>query len=379
MKVIFFANTDWYLYNFRLGFAKYLRERGFEVVMVSPDGEYRQLIEAQGFRWIGVTMDRLSLHPTREWSVLRQINRVYASEKPDIVHHFTLKCVVYGSFVAALRGIRNRVNAIEGMGYVFASTDWKALALRPVVKGLVKCAVRGKNARVTFLNFHDLEDFDGNRKKPRENVRMILGAGIDTTMFQPNERHPSDGVTKALFAGRLLWDKGLREYVEAARVLREANVTVKFLMAGRPDPGNPASVSMEDVEKWQASGYIEYLGHVNDMPSLLASVDMVVLPSYREGAPRILIEAAAAGLPIVATDVPGCKDIVQHGGNGLLVPVRQVDPLARAIRRLHENAAERRRMGLCGREKALQEFDDAVVFEETFAVYKELISSDRAA
>lgn len=379
MKVIFFANTDWYLYNFRLGFAKYLRERGFEVVMVSPDGEYRQLIEAQGFRWIGVTMDRLSLHPTREWSVLRQINRVYASEKPDIVHHFTLKCVVYGSFVAALRGIRNRVNAIEGMGYVFASTDWKALALRPVVKGLVKCAVRGKNARVTFLNFHDLEDFDGNRKKPRENVRMILGAGIDTTIFQPNERHPSDGVTKALFAGRLLWDKGLREYVEAARVLREANVTVKFLMAGRPDPGNPASVSMEDVEKWQASGYIEYLGHVNDMPSLLASVDMVVLPSYREGAPRILIEAAAAGLPIVATDVPGCKDIVQHGGNGLLVPVRQVDPLARAIRRLHENAAERRRMGLCGREKALQEFDDAVVFEETFAVYKELISSDRAA
>ena len=344
------------------------------MVMYSPDGPYGRLLEAAGFRWRTLRMDRLSVQPVRELAVLRQIADVYASEKPDIVHHFTIKCVVYGSFIAWLQGIRNRVNAIEGMGYVFASRELRALALRPIVRGLMKCMVRGANARVIFHNTDDLLEFDGERSRPRENARVILGAGVDTAVFRPAQERSENGVTKVLFAGRLLWDKGIKEFVEAARVLYEANVAVKFLMAGTPDPGNHASIAMHEVESWQARGWIEYLGYVADMPALLRSVDMMVLPSYREGAPRSLIEAAAAGVAIVTTDVPGCKDVVEHKVTGLIVPVREVGPLVDAIRFLHDHPEERRRLGKAGREKALNQFDDALVFEQTFAVYKELLA-----
>lgn len=374
LKVIFFANTEWYLYNFRLAFARFLRDRGFEVVMFSPEGPYGRLLEAEGFRWITLRMDRLSVHPIRELSVLRQISAVYAAEKPDIVHHFTIKCVVYGSFIAWWHGIRNRVNAIEGMGYVFLSNEVRALALRPIVRLLMRWMVRGKKARVIFHNHEDVLAFGAGSTTGSENVRIILGAGIDTTMFQPAPGDASDGATRVLFAGRLLWDKGVKEYVEAARQLRAAGLKMRFLVAGSPDAGNPASVSMRDVESWQADGSIEYLGHVADMPALLRNIDIMVLPSYREGAPRSLIEAAAAGKAIVATDVPGCKDVVEHGSTGLLVPVREVPPLVEAIRFLHEHPDERRRFGRRGREKALNQFDELLVFEQTYAVYQELLA-----
>lgn len=377
MKVIFFANTDWYLYNFRLGLAKFLRDRNFEVVMFSPDGPYGPLLQAEGFRWITLDMDRLSINPRREMSVLRQIAAVYASEKPDIVHHFTIKCVVYGSLIAWLRRIPSCVNAVEGMGYVFASDQFRARTLRPIVRGLMKCVVSGKRSRLILHNSDDLEIFGRERRAPRDNVRMILGAGVDTSLFTPRQPQNNDApraTTKVLYAGRLLWDKGVAEYVEAAQRLRSTGAPVEFLMAGTPDPGNPASVPEQQVARWQTDGWVNYLGHVTDMAALLRSVDIMVLPSYREGAPRSLIEAAASGLPIVATDVPGCRDVVDHGVNGVLVPVRQAVPLVEAIKTLHDQPETRARMGQAGRQKALNEFDERIVFEKTFAVYNELLA-----
>ncbi|HEV7393253.1 MAG TPA: glycosyltransferase family 4 protein [Burkholderiales bacterium] len=373
MKVLFFANTEWYLYNFRLAFAKFLRDRGFEVVMVSPVGPYGARLVAEGFRWIGLDMDRRSIHPGRELSVLYRLSKIYAAEKPDIVHHFTIKCVVYGSLIAWRLGIRKRVNAVAGMGYVFTSTALRARLLKPFVAALMKLLVRGSHARLIIQNNDDFSAFQTARVAPPANIRLIRGSGVDTSRFRPRGQ-PRSGRTRVLFAARLLRDKGIGEYVEAARILKRENIAVDMLIAGLPDSGNPSSVAPEQIEQWLQEGCITHLGHVDDMPALLSDVDIAVLPSYREGAPRSLIEAAAAGLPIVSTDVPGCREVVEHQVNGLLVPVRQAEPIVEAIRFLHQQPLERVRMGQAGREKMLRQFDQRLVFEATHAVYLELIA-----
>jgi glycosyltransferase involved in cell wall biosynthesis len=375
VKVLFFANTEWYLYNFRLAFAKFLRDRGFEVVMVSPAGPYGARLMAEGFRWIGLDMDRRSIHPRRELAVLRQLSKIYAAEKPDIVHHFTIKCVVYGSFIAWRRGIRNRVNAIAGMGYVFTSAALRARLLKPCVVALMKVLLRGTHARLVVQNNDDFKAFQKARIASPANMRLIRGSGVDTSLFRPRENRRKAPVTRILFAARLLWDKGIGEYVAAAQALKRENIAVDMLIAGMPDIGNPSSVASAQIEQWLHERSVIHLGHVDDMPELMSKVDIVVLPTtYGEGVPRSLIEAAAAGLAIIATDVPGCREIVEHQVNGLLVPAHEVERLVEAIRFLHQNPDERIRMGQAGREKVLRQFDQRLVFEATHAVYLELLA-----
>jgi glycosyltransferase involved in cell wall biosynthesis len=374
VKVIFFANTDWYLYNFRLALAKFLRDRGLEVVMLSPVGSYGPLLQAEGFRWIGLDMNRRSLNPARELALIRRISAVYAAEKPDIVHHFTIKCVVYGSLIARWYGIRNRVNAVTGMGYVFSDDGYRARLLRPVVRNLIRATLGGESSRLILQNHDDLAAFVAADLAATERTHVIMGSGVDTSRFQPSPAPRAPGTIRVLLASRLLWDKGIREYIEAARLLKEGGLPIQFLLAGNPDPGNPASVPESQITKWQDEADIEYLGHVADMPRLLAEIDVAVLPSYREGVPRSLLEAAACGLPIVTTDVPGCREVVRHGRNGLLVPARDPAALAAAIRFMYEMPEERRRMGLAARATVLNDFDQRIVFEKTFAVYRDLLS-----
>jgi len=374
MKILFFANTDWYLYNFRLALAKYLRAQDLEIVLLSPVGPYGELLRAEGFRWIGLEMNRRSLNPGRELGLIRRIAAVYAAEKPDIVHHFTIKCVVYGSLIARWQGIRNRVNAVTGLGYVFSAGGFRARLLRPLVRRLIKAALDGDGACVILQNRDDVAAFAASGVASKDRTHLILGSGVDISRYRPQPLRSSAALMKVVLASRLLWDKGIGEYIEAARLLREEGLAVEFLLAGSPDPGNPASVSPRQVAKWEKDGAITYLGHVSDMPRLLSEIDVAVLPSYREGAPRSLLEAAACALPIVTTDVPGCREVVEHGLNGLLVPARDAVGLADAIRYLYENPAERLRMGQAGRVKALAHFDQRIVFEKTLGVYRELLT-----
>ena len=375
MKVIFFANTDWYLYNFRLALARYLHEQQFEVIMVSPAGPYGPLLEREGFRWIPVEMNRLSLNPVRELALVRRISAIYAAEKPDIVHHFTIKCVVYGSFIARWHGIPSRINAVTGLGYVFSDQSIKARLLRPLVRHLIRLALRGRGSRLIVQNTDDLSAFVSAGVASPHETHLIRGSGVDTTTFRPLHGGIEPPFTRVLLASRLLLDKGIREYIEAACLLRQQDIPVQFFLAGSPDPGNPASVPIAQVNAWRDAGVIRYLGHVDDMPRLLRDMDLVVLPSYREGTPRSLLEAAACGLAIVTTDVPGCREVVKHGFNGLLVPPRDPIALAAAIQRLCMDTDERKRMGIAGREKVLNDFDQRRVLEETFAVYRQLLSA----
>ena len=377
-KVVLFANTDWYLYNFRLSLARKLRDDGFEVVLMSPDGEYGPKLRELGFRWQPVPMNRRSLNPLRELALVVWLARFLSRERPEIVHGFTIKCAVYGSLASKLAGVPARVNAVAGMGYVFTSRDAKARLLRPVVRRVMRSALNGRGTALILQNPDDVALFEQARIVDQTAIRLIKGSGVNLARFtvRPDTETDAQRPLRILLAARLLWDKGVAEYVDAARALRQENRSVKFLLAGLPDEGNPASVDRAIVEGWVREGLIEWLGHVSDMPKLLQEIDVMVLPSYREGLPKALIEAAACGLPLITTDAPGCREVVtMNGVDGISVPVRDRDALANAIRLLDDDRVLARKLGLAARDRALKEFDERIVIEKTLAVYRELMPS----
>lgn len=373
MKIVLFANTAWYLYNFRRTLALALRDAGHEVVLVSPADGYGARLRALGLDWRAVPMQRRSLNPLREAQLLAHLVALLRRERPDLVHGFTIKCAVYGALAARAAGVPARVGAVAGMGYVFTSKDRKARVLRPLVRALLRLALGGPGSRVILQNPDDVAQFRALRLAPADSIRLIAGSGVDCTRFQPPTVRRSGGAFTVVLPARLLWDKGIAEYVQAARLLRGQGRAIRFLLAGAPDAGNPAAVPEATVRGWQAEGAIEWLGHVEDMAALLRDVDVVALPSfYREGVPRGLIEAAACGLPLVSTDAPGCREAVHHEVNGLLVPVRDAPALARAIARLHDEPQLAARLGAASRQRALAEFDERIVIAATLQVYAEL-------
>lgn len=372
-KVVLFANTDWYLYNFRRSLALALQEAGHELLLISPPGPYGEKLRDLGLRWEPLPMDRRSLNPLRELVLLNHLWWLFRRERPALVHGFTIKCAVYGSLAARLAGVPARVNAVAGMGYVFASGDLKARLLRPVVRALLRLALDGERARLILQNPDDVALFAQAGLVDAARVRLIPGSGVDCRRFTHATRALAGSPLKVLLAARLLWDKGLAEYAQAARQLLGQGRAIRFLLAGTPDPGNPAAVPEASVQAWVNEGLLEWLGHVDDMPALLASVDLVVLPSYREGLSKSLIEAAACGLPLVTTDVPGCREVVTDGVDGLLVPVRDAAALADAIARLQDDPALATRLGVAARARALAEFDERIVIARTLAVYGELL------
>jgi glycosyltransferase involved in cell wall biosynthesis len=373
MKVLLFANTDWYLFNFRRSLASALREAGHQVLLVSPPGPYGEQLRALGFQWAPAPMERRSLNPWRELRLLRWLRQLMLRERVDLVHGFTIKCAVYGSLAARLAGVDARVSAVTGMGYVFISNDLKARVLRPVVRRLLRLAIGGQRSLLILQNPDDVQLFTRSGLVDPAQIRLIPGSGVDCGRFVPGPIEPAAGRFRVVLPARLLWDKGLAEYVEAARTLRAQGRTIDFLVAGEADPGNPAAVPEVTVKQWVEQGLLHCLGHVADMPALFRSVDAVVLPSYREGLPKGLIEAAACGLPLVTTDVPGCRHVVEDDVDGLLVPLKDGQALAAAIARLHDDPALRSRLGAAARQKALARFDERSVIANTLQVYRELI------
>lgn len=375
MKIVLFANTDWYLYNFRRSLALALQRRGFDLLLLSPAGPYGEALRALGLRWQPVPMERRSLNPGREAWLLGWLVALLRRERPDLVHGFTIKCAIYGSLAARLAGVPARVNAVAGMGYVFTSNDLTARLLRPLVRSLMHAALDGRDARLILQNPDDVALCERAGWVDRARVRLIRGSGVDCSRFVARGVRDPARPLRVLLAARLLWDKGLAEFVAAARRLRDEGRRIEFLLAGAPDPGNPAAVPGDTVRGWADDGVLRWLGHVDDMPALLRHVDLVVLPSYREGLPKGLIEAAACALPLITTDVPGCREVVTDGVDGLLVPVRDAVALATAIARLQDDPALAWRLGIAARERALAQFDERIVIEQTLAVYRELLGA----
>jgi glycosyltransferase involved in cell wall biosynthesis len=378
-KIVLFANTDWYLYNFRRSLALAVQEAGHEVLLISPAGDYGTRFRDLGLRWQPLpAMDRRSLNPWREMRALSELVALFRREQPTLVHNFTIKCAVYGSIAAMLAGVPARVNAVAGLGYVFASDDRRARLLRPLVRVLMRFALRGRRSRLILQNHDDARMFLDCGLIEDARVRVIAGSGVDCNRFVSASR-PCNHPPRVLLAARLLWEKGVREYVEASRTLRAQGRRVRFLLAGASDPGNPAAVPEAIVRTWVDEGLVEWIGHVEDMPALFASIDLFVLPSYyREGLPKSLIEAAACATPLITTDMPGCRDVVTDGVDGLIVPPRNAEALCAAIARVLDAPDLARKLGLAARAKALAEFDERIVIRRTLATYGEVLGGPAA-
>lgn len=344
------------------------------MLLVSPPGPYGEKLRELGFRWEPVPMVRRSLNPIRELSLVQWLRRLIAREQVDLVHGFTIKCAIYGGIAARLNGKPARVNAVAGLGYVFISNSPRALVLRPVIRSLFRYALGGERTRLILQNPDDAEMFARARLVSPQSVRLIPGSGVDCSRFTPAEQigEPARERFRVVLPGRLLWDKGVAEYVEAARLLRGRGTPIDFLLAGEPDPGNPTSVPERVIRGWVDEGLVQWLGHVQDMPQLFRTADCVVLPSYREGLPKGLIEAAACALPLITTDVPGCREVVTNDVDGLLVPIKNVAALAEAIAKLQADVPLRRRLGTAARAKAVAQFEERSVIERTLGVYREM-------
>lgn len=377
MRFVFFANTDWYLYNFRLSTALQLMSQGAEVVMLSPPGEFGGRFAEHGIRWLTLPMDRASLNPLREAWTLQQLVQLLRAERPDLLHNFTVKCAVYGAIAARAAGVPAVVNAVAGMGYVFTSDHVKARVLKPIVSALMRGTLGGGHSRVILQNPDDADAFAASRLAPPQNIRLIRSSGVDTSRFRPRPRDAtaSPRPLRVLLAARLVWEKGIREFVDAASLLRRQGRTIEFLLAGMPDPGNPRSVARDEVEQWQRQGVLRWLGHVDDMPALLRDIDVMALPSYyREGVPKSLIEAAACGLALVTTDLPGCREVVtRHGIDGMHVVPRDAGSLATVLAQLDDDRGLLQRLGERARDQALSDFDERLVIRKTIEVYGELL------
>lgn len=368
-KVLLVANTSWYLYNFRLPLARHLRDAGYQVVFVAPVDGYTSRIKAESFRFVELKMDRKGVNPFLELLTLFRFFSIYRNEAPAVCHHFTIKCVLYGTVAAKLAGVKAVVNAITGLGHAFIGQGRLHRAVRPILRWTYKKILTARRVQVVFQNGDDFEEFRDRSMVIPDKTTIIRGSGVCLQRFSPRPG-PLDGspCPTVLFASRLIKEKGLLEYVEAAQILKSRGIEVSFALAGQVDPGNPSSVSEATLQKWYQEGIVDYLGQIDQIENVLCLATIVVLPSYREGTPRILLEAAAMGKPIVATDVPGCREIVRHEVNGLLVPPRDADALADALQHLLQAPEKMAAFGLRSREIA-HEFDESSVIAATMAVY----------
>jgi len=357
-KLLLSANTSWNIANFRAGLVQTMVAHGFEVVAASPVDAHAARLEEIGCRHVPLAMDNKGANPLRDAALFLLYLRLMRRERPDIYLGWTIKPNIYGSLAARLLGIPI-VNNISGLGTAFLSDGW----LTRVVKPLYRLALR-HSSRVFFQNRDDCELFVSSRLVRPEQGRLLPGSGIDLDRFAPVPPAPraaGEGPVFILIA-RLLWDKGVGEYVEAARRVKAQVPQARFRLLGFLDVENRTAVPHEVVESWEGEGIVDYLGQTDDVRPHIAAADCVVLPSYREGTPRSLLEAAAMARPLIATDVPGCREVVDDEVNGWLCKVRDAEDLADSMLRFAQVSDERKlEMGRQSRLKAEREFNEHVV------------------
>jgi len=376
--ILLLVTEDWYFWSHRLPIARAARDAGARVIIATRVEKLRAAIAKEGFELKALPWRRRSHNPWNEARALFEITALYRRERPDIVHHVAVKPVVYGGIAARLSGARSQVNAIAGMGYVETSQQLRARLLRGVFNAVLRFAWNGPRVHVIVQNPDDVEALARTGLLPASHIRMIRGSGVDVALFAPTPE-PSSPPVRVIFAGRLLWSKGVRELVDAARSLKFRQVPVEVILAGSPDPENPESIPASTLRAWVGDGLVTHVPWSDDMASVWRSANIAVLPSYREGLPKALLEAAACARPIVATDVPGCREIARDGVNALLVPPRNHGALAAAIEKLALDAPLRARLGAAGRDIVVKEYAESIVVRETLDLYRHLCSAGAAS
>jgi glycosyltransferase involved in cell wall biosynthesis len=371
------VTEDWYFVSHRLELAIAAREAGYDVVVATRVGRHLERITAAGLQVRSVDFDRAGLNPIKDIGTLLEIARIYRQEAPDLVHHVALKPIIFGSIAARFVGIRNVVNALGGLGYVFSGAGARTMLLRCVIKPALKLALSGPRTALIVQNRDDLRRVIAERLSTADRVHLIRGAGVDPAAYRPAQ---ADSETPlVILPARLLREKGVDEFVAAARSLRERGIKARFALVGAPDPAIPSSVTRAEIDGWVAEGVVEYWGWRDDMPAVFPQAQVVCLPtSYGEGLPKSLLEAAAAGCAIVTSDNPGCKELIEPGVTGWVVPMGDAVALADALQQAIERPDLRAQFGVAARALIATDFSMARVTAETLDVYRRSMGS-RAA
>ena len=371
LRLLYLVSTDAYFLSHRLPIALGALDAGFEVLVAGLDTGHGIEIEQHGFKFLPLyALQRTGMNPFNDLKAMTEIAKIYEKYKPDIVHHVALKPVLYGSIAAFLNQIPRTINALTGLGYVFISKNPFIQCLRFIIMLAFRLLFQRKGTTLIVQNQDDYQKF--SCFLTGDQIALIRGSGVDTALFSPSKTFPQNTPLKLALVARMLWDKGIGETIDAIRILQKKNIPVQFILCGTPDPENPRSIDENILKKWHAAGLCTWVGHQNDIVGLYQSVDAAILPSYREGLPKSLLEAASCGLPIITSDVPGCREVVQDKENGFLVTITP-GAIAEAISRLLNLSPEdRQKMGQQSREYACKEFAIPLIVKKTLALYSEL-------
>lgn len=373
-RLLYLVTEDWYFWSHRLPMARAAKKAGFDVVVATRVDQHRERIEAEGFRVIPLNWQRRSVSPTHAMACIREIDAVYRRERPAIVHHVALKPILLGGLAAIAAGVPAVVNGLTGLGSALLGSGglksrMAGLAARPML-GIV---LKRPNSRLILQNADDRDMLVERKLVKPDAVSLIRGSGIDVKHFAVLPE-PEGPVTVG-FVGRLLEDKGVRPLVEAHQKLRAEGLDVNLILAGTPDPENPTSVKPAELERWKALPGIELPGHIADVREVWKRAHIAVLPSRREGLPKSLLEAASCGRAIVATDVPGCREVAHAGENALLVPVDDANALAEAIGTLARDADLRQRFARASRKLVESDMAADRVGAKTVELYRSLLAA----
>ena len=354
-KLLFLVAEDRYFCSHRLPLAVMAKKAGYEVVVATRVNQHASVIENAGLKLVPLKcLRRGSLNPLREFAFVLELLSIYRREKPDLVHHVAVKPVLYGSIAARLVGVPTIVNALAGLGFVFSSNRFLIRCLKSFFVVLLRLLLKGEKDSIMIVqNSDDRKVVVDRGIVNNEDVRLIRGAGVDVTQYCV--QHRENEVPVVMLAARMLWDKGVGEFVEAARKVKRCH-HARFVLVGDSDTENPAAIPRKDLENWHEEGVIEWWGYRGNMPDVISQADIVCLPSYHEGLPKVLLEAMACGKAIVATDISGCREVIHNGENGILVPLRDPVSLVNAFEQLFNDREMVARMGAIGRQMVESKF-----------------------
>lgn len=378
-KLLFLIAEDRYFWSHRLNLGKAAVKAGYQVALATRSLEHLAQIEALGIQVFPLHhFTRGGLNPFRQLLSLKELYSIYKTYKPDIAHHVAMKPIVLGTLIATWLKVPRIINAFGGLGYLFTDsskqrslfTRFKKASLRFCVSYLLRFLFSANTVSVVLQNKDDKNTLIQATHLSPSKITLIPGAGIDIDVFKLSPMPPLASPIIITCIARLLWDKGIGELVLAAKILKEQSISAQVVLYGMPDSENPASIDKSQLLAWHAANDIIWRGYCTDVVKAYADSHIAVLPSYREGLPKSLLEAASCGRPIVTTDVPGCREVVAHGENGYLVPKQNAQALANALITLCNDSALRFRMGLAGRKRVENIFQDALIQQQTLALYR---------
>jgi glycosyltransferase involved in cell wall biosynthesis len=370
-RLLYLITEDWYFWSHRVDLARAAREAGYDVIVATRVTDHGARIREEGFQLEPLQMVRRSLNPLREMIAVAELVRLYRRVNPAVVHHVAMKPILYGSLAAWFARVPAVINAFAGLGYAFM--DERNRLLRWCVKSALRAALSLGHSVVLIQNRDDQDRLVGDGVAPASRTRIIAGSGIDVAAYSLQPQ-PS-GIPMVVLPARMLWDKGVGEFVEAARLLKRKGVHARFILVGRRDEHNPAAVPSFRLTEWVKEGVAEWWGHREDMPAVYAAATLVALPSYREGLPKVLLEAAACGKAMVTTDVPGCREIVRDRFNGLLVSPRDSVALAAAIEELLFDQELRELMGQRSRTRVMTEWSGPRIVDQVLDLYHVMLKT----